>query len=150
MRLLIQRVSKASVTIGGTIKASIGTGLLLLVGIEERDGEEDIQWLAGKVSRMRLFDDAGGIMNLSVQEVRGGLLVISQFTLHASTKKGNRPSYIRAARPEQAVPLYQRFLQVLEESSGIKIASGEFGTHMEVMLVNDGPVTIFIDSKERA
>jgi len=150
MRLLIQRVSKASVTVEGTVLSSIGKGLLIFCGIEEQDGEEDIQWLAGKVSRLRLFDDAEGVMNLSVQDVQGGILTVSQFTLHAMVKKGNRPSYIKAARPEIAVPLYERFMNVLGEVSGIKIENGKFGAHMEVSLINDGPVTIFIDSKERA
>lgn len=149
MRILIQRVSQASVTIGGKLKSSISIGLLIFVGIEESDGIEDIDWLVGKVCRLRIFDDNNGVMNLSVMEIKGEILVISQFTLHASVKKGNRPSYIRAARPEIAIPVYENLLNVLKEVSGKNIFSGEFGADMEINLVNDGPVTIFIDSKIR-
>ena len=149
MRILIQRVSQASVTIGGKLKSSIGIGLLIFVGIVESDGVEDIDWLVGKVCRLRIFDDNNGVMNLSVMEIKGEILVISQFTLHASVKKGNRPSYIRAARPEIAIPVYENLLNVLKEVSGKNIFSGEFGADMEINLVNDGPVTIFIDSKIR-
>ncbi|MFM2136711.1 MAG: hypothetical protein RL021_2111 [Bacteroidota bacterium] len=149
MRCLIQRVSRASVTIDHLLRSEIGAGLLVLVGIEEADTEEDIEWLSGKVSRLRIFPDAEGVMNLSVAEANGALLVVSQFTLHASTKKGNRPSYIRAARPETAVPLYKKFIERLREDSGCRIATGEFGADMQVELVNDGPVTIWMDSKNR-
>ena len=149
MRILIQRVSSASVEINGIIKSSIGKGLLLFVGIEEADSKEDIEWLTGKVNRLRIFNDENDVMNLSVQEVKGEMLVISQFTLHAAVKKGNRPSYIHAARPETAIPLYESFLQVLKQSSGLNIQSGIFGADMKVALVNDGPVTIFIDSKNK-
>ena len=149
MRVLIQRVSNASVTIENNIKSSIGKGLLVLVGIEDNDGAEDIEWLTGKIYRLRIFDDEDGVMNKSVQEIQGEILVISQFTLHASVKKGNRPSYIKAARPEIAIPLYENFLKVLAETSGVNIYSGEFGADMKVNLLNDGPVTIFIDSKNR-
>ena len=147
MRVLIQRVSQASVTIDGNIKSSIGSGLLLFVGIEEADGAEDIEWLVGKICRLRIFDDANGIMNLSIQEVNGEILVISQFTLHALVKKGNRPSYIKAARPETAIPLYESFLKTIKEISGLNVLSGEFGADMKINLINDGPVTIYIDSK---
>ena len=149
MRILIQRVSQSSVTIEGKIKSSIGNGLLLFVGIEEADDVEDIEWLVGKICRLRIFDDANGIMNLSIQEVNGEILVISQFTLHAMVKKGNRPSYIRAARPEAAIPLYECFLKTIKETSGLNVLSGEFGADMKINLINDGPVTIYIDSKIR-
>ena len=149
MRILIQRVSSASVEINGIIKSSIGKGLLLFVGIEEADSKEDIEWLTGKVNRLRIFNDENDVMNLSVQEIKGEILVISQFTLQAAVKKGNRPSYIHAARPETAIPLYESFLQVLKQSSGLNIQSGVFGADMKVALVNDGPVTIFIDSKNK-
>ena len=149
MRVLIQRVSAASVEINGVIKSSIGKGLLLFVGIEEADNSEDIEWLTGKVNRLRIFNDIDDMMNLSVQEIKGEILVISQFTLHALVKKGNRPSYIHAARPEKAVPLYESFLQVLKQTSGLSIQRGVFGAEMKVGLVNDGPVTIFIDSKNK-
>ncbi len=149
MRILIQRVSSASVEINGIIKSSIGKGLLLFVGIEEADNPEDIEWLSGKVNRLRIFNDENDVMNLSVQEIKGEILVISQFTLQAAVKKGNRPSYIHAARPETAIPLYESFLQVLKQSSGLNIQSGVFGADMKVALVNDGPVTIFIDSKNK-
>ncbi len=149
MRVLIQRVSQASVTIDEKIKSEIGKGLLVFLGIEERDGGEDIDWLAGKISRLRIFDDKQDIMNLSVMEVNGDILLISQFTLHAGTKKGNRPSYIKAARPETAIPLYESFIVKMESLINKKISTGEFGAHMEVSLVNDGPVTIFMDTKNR-
>lgn len=149
MRVLIQRVSQASVTIQKEIKSAIGTGLLIFVGIENEDNMEDIEWLVGKISRLRIFDDKEGIMNLSVLEINGEILVISQFTLHASVKKGNRPSYIRSARPEIAIPLYENFLKSLKEVTGKNIFSGEFGADMKINLINDGPVTIFIDSKIR-
>jgi len=149
MRALIQRVSSASVTIGGTVHSSIGQGVLVLLGVEEADGDEDIAWLAGKIARMRIFGDAEGLMNLSVTETGGTALVVSQFTLHASTKKGNRPSFIRAARPEQAIPLYEKFCSVLGSEIGRAVATGVFGAEMQVGLNNDGPVTIWIDTKVR-
>ena len=149
MRVVLQRVSRASVEINGSIRSSIGAGLLVLAGIETADTEEDGEWMAAKIAALRVFDDDAGVMNRSVREVNGELLLVSQFTLHAATKKGNRPSYIRAARPEQAVPLYERFIVQLESALGKKIRTGEFGAHMKVTLVNDGPVTILIDSKTR-
>ena len=149
MRLLIQRVRRASVTIDGTLHSSIGAGLLLLVGIEEADTQEDIDYLAGKASRLRVFDDEAGVMNLDVRQTAGELLVVSQFTLHASTRKGNRPSYVRAAGPEAAVPLYERFVAVTGKLLGRPVQTGVFGADMQVELVNDGPVTIWIDSKRK-
>ena len=149
MRAVIQRVSRASVTIGETERAAVGAGLLVLVGIEESDGPDDVEWLTGKIARLRVFNDANGVMNLSVQEVDGQVLVVSQFTLHASTKKGNRPSYIRAARPEIAIPIYEDFLRALERETARPVQRGEFGADMKVALVNDGPVTIWIDTKTR-
>jgi D-tyrosyl-tRNA(Tyr) deacylase len=149
MRAVIQRVSQASVMLEQTERAAIGAGLLVLVGIEENDGGEDVEWLAGKIARLRIFNDANGVMNLSAQDIRGELLVVSQFTLHASTKKGNRPSYIRAARPETAVPIYDNFLRALERETALPVQSGTFGADMKVALVNDGPVTILIDTKTR-
>jgi D-aminoacyl-tRNA deacylase len=149
MRAILQRVSEASVTINNHIKSKIGHGLLVLVGIEESDSFEDIEWLTGKISRLRIFNDAEGIMNLSVKEIHGEILVISQFTLHASTKKGNRPSYIKAARPEIAIPLYNQFLDQLAIDLWKPVQTGEFGAMMEVSLVNDGPVTIIIDTKRK-
>jgi D-aminoacyl-tRNA deacylase len=149
MRAVIQRVSEASVTIGERVTGRIGQGLLIFIGIEEADHSEDIAWLCGKITRLRVFDDAQGVMNLSVCDVHGGLLVISQFTLHASTKKGNRPSYIRSAKPELAIPLYEEFIRQLETESGIRVETGEFGAMMDVSLVNDGPVTILIDTKDK-
>lgn len=149
MRAVIQRVSEASVSIGGEQRAAIGRGLLVLIGIEEGDGDEDINWLSGKIARLRVFSDDQGLMNRSVQEVGGSILVVSQFTLLASTHKGNRPSFTRAARPETAVPLYERFVKRLEAELGKPVATGEFGAMMEVSLVNDGPVTILIDTRLR-
>lgn len=149
MRALIQRVSSASVTIAGTVHSSIGQGLLVLLGVEETDHDEDISWLAGKIARLRIFSDADGLMNLSVTESGGSALVVSQFTLHASTKKGNRPSFIRAARPEQAIPLYEKFCAVLGTEIGRPAATGVFGADMQVSLNNDGPVTIWMDTKQR-
>lgn len=149
MRVVIQRVSQASVTINGQMKGAIGHGLLVLVGIETVDTIEDIEWLCGKIVRLRIFNDEQGLMNRSVQEVGGQILVISQFTLHASTKKGNRPSYIRAARPEVAIPLYDQFVARLSAALGRPVATGEFGADMKVSLTNDGPVTIVMDSRAR-
>lgn len=149
VRAIIQRVSEAAVRIDGEVHAAIGAGLLLLVGIEEADSAEDIEWLSGKIVRLRIFNDAAGLMNRSVQEIAGEILVISQFTLFASTKKGNRPSYAQAARPEIAIPLYEQFLARLAVDLGREIKSGVFGADMKVTLTNDGPVTILIDSKNR-
>lgn len=149
MRLVIQRVSSASVSVDQHVISSIQNGLLVLLGIEQDDSEEDALWLIQKVLQMRIFSDDEGKMNRSVLDLNGDLLVVSQFTLHASTKKGNRPSFIAAARPEQAVPLYKFFLQKAAETLGKPVQSGEFGADMQVMLVNDGPVTIIIDSKNK-
>lgn len=149
MRLVIQRVSEASVTIEGTINGSISSGLVVLLGIEHEDTSEDIQWLVSKLVSMRIFGDAEGKMNCSVMDVNGDLLVVSQFTLHASTKKGNRPGFTAAARPEVAIPLYEEFIAQTEVALGKKVATGIFGADMKVALVNDGPVTIIIDSKNR-
>lgn len=149
MRILIQRVKKASVTIDNIVKSSINKGLLLFVGICDEDSKEDIQWLVKKVVNIRLFDDENGVMNLSLLDTGGELLAVSQFTLMASTKKGNRPSYIKAAKPEISIPLYEDFCKEIEAALGKKIGTGEFGADMKVELLNDGPVTIFIDSKNR-
>jgi len=149
MRAVIQRVERASVTIADKIKSEIAGGLLVLVGIEESDDNNDIEWLCSKIVQLRIFDDSNGVMNHSVLETGGDLLVISQFTLHAKTKKGNRPSYIRAARPEIAIPLYNSFVSSLTGFMGKEIRTGEFGAMMKVESVNDGPVTILIDTKER-
>jgi len=149
MRAVIQRVTGASVIITGMVKGVISHGLVVLLGVEESDTKEDIEWLSGKIVRLRIFDDAEGVMNLSVQESGGGILLISQFTLFASTKKGNRPSYSRSARPEKAIPVYEGFIKRLTEDLGRPIQTGEFGADMAVQLVNDGPVTIIIDSKSR-
>jgi D-tyrosyl-tRNA(Tyr) deacylase len=149
MRAVIQRVSCASITIGGQRASEIQNGLLILLGIEETDTSEDVEWLAGKIVRLRLFNDEAGVMNRSIQESGGDLLVVSQFTLFASTKKGNRPSYIRAARPETASPLYESFVQKLSSELGKPVKTGQFGADMKVTLTNDGPVTILIDSKNR-
>jgi D-aminoacyl-tRNA deacylase len=149
MRVVLQRVSEASVTINGSIKSKIKQGVLILLGIENEDSEEDIQWLCGKIAKMRIFNDENGVMNNSLLEVKGEVLVVSQFTLHASTKKGNRPSYIRAAKPDVAIPLYEKFVKSLEQEIGKPIGTGEFGADMQVSLLNDGPVTITIDSKNK-
>ena len=149
MRTVIQRVSHASVTIGSNVKSSIGTGLLVLVGIGDDDGQEDIDWLVRKIAAMRIFDDSDGVMNLSVQDVDGEVMVVSQFTLMASCRKGNRPSYVKAAAPEFSIPMYERFCKCIEESLGKPVATGEFGADMKVELLNDGPVTIVLDSKNR-
>ncbi len=147
MRVVIQRVSGASVTINGKVHASIGTGMLILLGIENSDTENEIPKIVSKITKLRIFNDAEGLMNLSNADINGDYLIISQFTLHADTKKGNRPSYIKAARPEQAIPLYEKFISLLEQHSGKVIRSGIFGADMQVELINDGPVTIIIDSK---
>jgi D-tyrosyl-tRNA(Tyr) deacylase len=149
MRAVIQRVSRASVTINDKIKSAIGAGLLILTGIEEADDDDDIEWLCGKIVNLRIFDDSNEVMNLSVLETGGDILAISQFTLHAKTKKGNRPSYIRAAQPEIAKPLYDRFVDLLSFHLKKDVFTGEFGEMMQVELVNDGPVTILIDTKDR-
>jgi D-tyrosyl-tRNA(Tyr) deacylase len=147
MRVVIQRVSEASVKISGEEKSSIGKGLLVLLGIEEGDNDTDIQWLCGKISRLRIFADENDAMNLSLIETKGDILLVSQFTLYASTKKGNRPGFTRAAKPDIAIPLYEKFIRQLERETGKKIFTGVFGADMKVSLVNDGPVTIIIDSK---
>ena len=149
MRAVLQRVTKANVAIDGIIHAQIGEGLLVFVGIEDADTESDLEWLSNKIINLRIFDDELGVMNISVKDRPGEILVISQFTLHASTKKGNRPSYIKASKPVIAVPLYERFLESLSVELGKKISSGIFGADMKVELLNDGPVTIWIDSKNR-
>lgn len=149
MRVVIQRVSEAAVTINGVIKSSINKGLLILVGIEEADSNEDIDWLSSKITGIRIFNDHDGVMNISVKDCGGNILLVSQFTLQASTKKGNRPSYIKAARPETAITLYEKMITALEKDLGKAVFTGEFGADMKVSLVNDGPVTIIIDSKNR-
>lgn len=149
MRVLIQRVAQASVSVGGEVHSSIGGGLLVLVGVEDCDTYEDCEWLAGKIARLRIFDDADGVMNLDVGQAGGDILAVSQFTLHASTKKGNRPSYIRAAGEAIAVPLYNNFIDALQKATGKTVRTGVFGADMQVWLVNDGPVTIWIDSRNR-
>ncbi len=149
MRAVVQRVSEAAVSIEGSEVGRVGRGLLVLVGIEEADQAEDVEWLAGKIARLRIFSDAEGKMNASLEEIGGRLLVVSQFTLHASTKKGNRPSFIRAARPEVAIPLYELFLAKLEEEVGVPVACGVFGADMQISLINDGPVTVWFDTKAR-
>ena len=149
MRVVIQRVKEASVTINGDSRAMIHQGLLIFIGIEDSDNREDVEWLSGKIVRLRIFSDKQQMMNLSVQETGGEILVVSQFTLHASTRKGNRPSFIRASRPEIAVPLYQAFISQLSKDLGTPVKSGEFGADMKVSLINDGPVTIIMDTKNR-
>jgi len=149
MRAVIQRVSEAKVTIDGNVKGAVRAGLVVLLAIEETDGAEDVEWLSGKIVRLRIFNDEGGVMNRSVREVGGEILLISQFTLFASTRKGNRPSYSRSARQEVAVPLYEQFIARLGSELGKPVQTGEFGAHMRVTLTNDGPVTIIIDSKAR-
>ena len=149
MRAVIQRVAEAKVSIDGVVKGAIQNGLAVLLAVEEADTVEDIEWLSGKIVRLRVFDDENGVMNRSVQDVQGGILVVSQFTLFASTKKGNRPSYSRAARPEIAVPLYQQFIARLAQDLGKPVETGDFGAEMQVSLTNDGPVTVIIDSKTR-
>ncbi len=149
MRAVIQRVTQASVTINGNVKSSIGLGLLILIGIEEADTTEDITWLSSKIINLRIFNDENEVMNLSIKDVNGDIILVSQFTLHASTKKGNRPSYIKAAKPETAIPLYEKMITQLENDLGKPIQTGEFGADMKVSLINDGPVTISIDSKNK-
>lgn len=149
MRIVIQRVSQASVTIDQVEKSRIGPGLLILLGIEQEDTLEDMEWLCKKIAALRIFSDEAGLMNRSVQDIEGEILVVSQFTLHASTKKGNRPSFIRAARPEMAIPMYENFVEMLRRESGRPVLTGEFGADMKVSLLNDGPVTILMDSKNR-
>ena len=149
MRLVIQRVTHASVTIEGVLKSKIGNGLLILVGIEDADTDADINWLAQKVVNLRIFDDENGVMNRSVVDVDGEILIVSQFTLHAMTAKGNRPSYIRASKPDFAIPMYEKFCTKVSELLGKKVGTGQFGADMKVELLNDGPVTILIDSQKR-
>lgn len=149
MRVIIQRVSQASVTIDGKIKSSIGLGLLVLLGVEDVDSQEDVEWLSSKIVNLRIFNDADGVMNVSVKDAGGDIILVSQFTLHASTKKGNRPSYIKAARPEVAIPLYEKMIGQLQTDLEKPIQTGEFGADMKVSLLNDGPVTIVIDSKQK-
>lgn len=149
MKVVLQRVSSASVTIENKIVADIQKGLLILIGIEDSDNQEDIDWLVGKITKIRIFEDENQVMNLSVKDVDGDIIAVSQFTLHAATKKGNRPSYIKAAKPDVAIPLYENFVQQLEKEFGKKIQTGVFGADMKVSLLNDGPVTIIIDSKNR-
>ncbi|ATL46898.1 D-tyrosyl-tRNA(Tyr) deacylase [Chitinophaga caeni] len=149
MRAVIQRVSEASVTIEGLKKSGIQQGLMILVGIEDNDSDEDISWLSSKIVQMRIFDDENGVMNHSVKDVNGDILLVSQFTLHASTKKGNRPSYLKASKPPVAIPLYEKMIQQLSADLGKEIFTGSFGADMKVALVNDGPVTIIIDTKSR-
>ena len=149
MKTVIQRVTHASVTIEGSVKSLIGAGLLVLAGFEDADEEEDLVWISNKIVNLRIFNDVSGVPNISLKENRGDILLVSQFTLQASTKKGNRPSYIRAARPEKAIPLYHSFIRHLETDLGKAIMTGEFGADMKVSLLNDGPVTIIIDSKNK-
>ena len=149
MRIVIQRVAQASVIIEGKMKSAIDKGLLILLGIEDSDTDEDIEWLVKKAAQLRVFADDEGVMNFSVQDIGGEVLVVSQFTLHASTKKGNRPSYIRASKPEFAIPMYEKFVSAMELALGKPVGTGEFGAMMDVSLINDGPVTIIIDSKNR-
>ena len=149
MKVVIQRVVKAAVTVDNTVKSEINTGLLVLVGIEDSDSEDDIKWLSNKIVNLRIFDDEHSVPNKSVKDMNGEILVVSQFTLHASTKKGNRPSYLKASKAEVAIPVYNTFINQLEKDFGKKIETGEFGADMKVELVNDGPVTILIDTKNR-
>lgn len=149
MRAVIQRVSEASVTVDGTITGATGNGLLVLLGIEDADDDEDIQWLSAKIVNLRVFNDENGVMNVSIKDAGGDILLVSQFTLHAATKKGNRPSYIKASKPEIAIPVYQKMITQLEADLGKEIYTGIFGADMKVRLLNDGPVTIFIDTKNK-
>lgn len=149
MRVVIQRVIEASVTINNNVKSKIDNGLLIFLGIEEADNNEDVEWLCGKISRLRIFGDTNGAMNLSVKDIDGDIIVVSQFTLHANTKKGNRPSFIKAAKPNIAIPLYEKFIFQLEKELAKPVQTGEFGADMKIHLINDGPVTISIDSKNK-
>jgi D-tyrosyl-tRNA(Tyr) deacylase len=149
MRAVVQRVSSASVEVDGSIVGAIGKGMMVLVGVEDADSLEDIQWLSSKLIQLRIFNDEAGVMNVSLKDIEGELLLVSQFTLHASTKKGNRPSYIKASKPETAVPIYEQFKRQLEDDLGRSVASGIFGADMKVSLINDGPVTIIIDTKNK-
>ena len=149
MRTVIQRVSRASVTVNNQVKSEIGDGLLILLGVEENDTIEDVAWLCNKISQLRIFNDSNGVMNNSVMDIKGDCIVVSQFTLHAKTRKGNRPSYIKAAQPDIAIPLYNQFIAKLGEITGREVGSGEFGAMMDLSLINTGPVTIIIDSKNR-
>ena len=149
MRAVIQRVNKASVTVEEKVTGAIKNGLLVLLGIEDADTNEDIEWLSGKIINLRIFDDANGVMNISVKDIAGDILLVSQFTLHASTKKGNRPSYIKASKPDLAIPVYEKMITRLEQDLGKKIQTGIFGAMMKVALLNDGPVTIVIDTKNK-
>ena len=150
MKAVIQRVSKASVEVNNQCIAHITAGLLVLVGIEDGDNQEDINWLTSKIANLRIFSDANEVMNLSVKEIQGEIIVVSQFTLHASTKKGNRPSYIKASKPETAIPLYESFVKQMEVALGKKVQTGQFGADMKIALLNDGPVTLVIDTKNKA
>ena len=149
MKTVIQRVAGSFVSIEGDVKSNIGYGLLILAGFEDEDSEEDLNWMSKKIAALRIFNDHDGVMNLSVKDVKGDIMVISQFTLHAKTKKGNRPSYIKAAKPDTAIPLYDRFVKILSEEAETEVQTGEFGANMQVNLINDGPVTIIIDSKNK-
>ncbi len=149
MKVVIQRVNGSFVSIAGDVKSQIGKGLLIFAGFENEDSKDDLKWMSKKISAMRIFPDNEGVMNLSVKDVKGEILVVSQFTLHAKTKKGNRPSYIKAAKPDISIPLYEKFVKELETISGIKIQTGKFGADMQISLINDGPVTIIIDSKNK-
>lgn len=149
MRVVIQRVKQASVGINKTVKSAIGNGLLILAGFEEADEKEDIEWLSAKIVKLRIFDDEQGVMNLSVKDINGEVLTVSQFTLHASTQKGARPSYLKAAKPDIAILLYEQFVKALETATGKPVATGTFGADMQIALINDGPVTIIIDSKNK-
>ncbi|RIV38229.1 D-tyrosyl-tRNA(Tyr) deacylase [Flagellimonas lutimaris] len=149
MRTVLQRVSKASVTVEDKVVSSIGNGLLVLLGVEDADGKEDIDWLANKIINLRIFSDENDVMNRSVVDINGDIIVVSQFTLHAQTKKGNRPSYIKAAKPDVAIPMYEAFVEVLEQRLGKKVGTGIFGADMKVELLNDGPVTITMDTKNK-
>ena len=149
MRVVIQKVKKASVTVESDVVSEIGNGLLVLAGIENDDTEDDIDYLVKKTVQLRVFDDENGVMNLSVKDIKGDVIVVSQFTLHASTKKGNRPSYIRAAKPDFSIPMYEKFVLAMENALGKKVGTGKFGAMMDVELINDGPVTIIIDSKQK-
>lgn len=149
MRVVVQRVNEASVTINNEIVSKIGKGLLVLVGVEDEDTQEDINWLCQKITQLRIFDDENGIMNKSIKDINGDLIIVSQFTLHASTKKGNRPSYIKAAKPDIAIPLYESFVSTMEDYLEKSVGKGRFGADMKVQLINDGPVTIWIDSKNK-